>query len=131
MYRKKKYEYIIKEIVMLTANWNINLQCQYILCCDSSTAFLKMGLAKFDWFCCWYSSATTLAASNFTSSNVLIDCDSNHYKQTKVCQRNAIETKKPAASGVPLVRDASAPGPYSSYTAAVCYPIANGFGLQP
>lgn len=71
---------------MLTANWNINLQCQYILCCDSSTAFLKMGLAKFDWFCCWYSSATTLAASNLTSSNVLIDCDSNHCKETKVCQ---------------------------------------------
>lgn len=42
-----------------------------------------MGLAKFDWFCCWYSSATTLAASNLTSSKALMDCESSHCKQRK------------------------------------------------
>lgn len=58
-----------------------------MLCCESSTAFLRMGLARLDWFCCWYSSATTLAASNLTSSKAFMDCDSNHCKMAKkVCQ---------------------------------------------
>lgn len=79
----------------LTASWKMSLQCQYTLCCDSSMAFLKIGFDKLDCACCSYSSARTLAASNFTSSNAFITWESSHCRTIGIASMLAIQSCTP------------------------------------